>query len=220
MPLKLPMKKITYSKIMLGCLLLNLSGCGALWKTTLPQQSSLDQILVSTAADRAAYLLPSGYQRQVTANLVANLGKTFIRTEHFKTAEELYAIQAVRNSFLSAGVTLVDEAKKADSIIEIATGALSVDNTSSLLGIPSMAIPIPLAGNLQIPEIPFYKKSTNRGLAKFSISVYDARTGKVKGTPFITLGTAKVDSWEVLLFFKFMDNDLQLPNQYESNSFK
>ena len=214
------MKKNTYIPVTIAWLALNLSGCGTLWKTTTPSRTSLDQILVSTAAERAAYLLTSGYQRQAATNLDRNLGKSFIDAKNFKSNDELYALQAIRNRFLSAGVVLVDDVKKADTIIEIATGALSVDNTSSLLGIPAMAIPIPLAGNVQIPEIPFYKKATNRALAKFAISLYDARTGKVKGTPFTTVGTATVDSWEILLFFKFMDNDLQLPNQYEKNRVK
>jgi hypothetical protein len=101
-------------------------------------------------------------------------------------------------------------------VIEVATGALSVDSNNSLVGIPAMAIPIPLAGNVQIPEVPLYKKATHRGLAKFAIGLYDARTGKVKGKPFTALGTATFNDWEVLLFFKFVDNDLQLPQQYES----
>jgi hypothetical protein len=211
------MKKMTPAQIVLLCC--GLSGCGTLWKTTPPSRTSLDQILVSTAAERAAYLLPSSYQKQVNANLPLNLGKCFILAKNFVSSDEQYALQAIRNSFLSVGVVLVDEVSKADTIIEVASGALSVDNTSSLVGIPAMAIPIPLAGNVQIPEIPLYKTVTNRGLAKFAIGLYDARTGKVKGTPFTTIGTAMVDSWEVLLFFKFMDNDLQLPNQYESNAF-
>lgn len=209
------MKKTSYLSVM-AVLVLNLSGCGTLWKTTAPERTSLDQILVSTAAERAAYLLTSGYQHQTAPDLASNLGKSFIDAKNFKNSDELYALQAIRNSFLSAGVVLVDDVKKADTIIEIATGALSVDNTSSLLGIPAMAIPIPLAGNVQIPEIPLYKKATNRALAKFAIGLYDAHTGKVKGTPFTTVGTATADSWEVLLFFKFMDNDLKLPNQYQS----
>ncbi len=213
------MKKTIYFSA-IALLSAGLSGCGTLWKTTAPTRTSLDQVMVSTAADRAAYLLTSGYQRQVKAkSLSQNLGKGFIVAKNFTTTDEQYALQAIRNSFLSAGVVLVDDIKKADTVIEVATGALSVDNTSSLVGIPEMGLPIPLAGTLQIPEVPLYKKASNRALAKFSVSVYDAHSGKVKGTPFTTIGTAKVDSWEVLLFFKFMDNDLQMPNQYESNAF-
>lgn len=213
-------KNICFHAVML-LVFSSLPGCGTLWKITPPSRTSLDQVMVSTAAERAAYLLTSGYQRQIkTKDLAHNLGQSFILAKNFTTTDEQYALQAIRNSFLSAGVVLVDDIKKAVTIIEVATGALSVDNTSSLIGLPAMGIPVPMAGTLQIPEIPLYKKATNRALAKFSISVYDARSGKVKGTPFSTIGTATVDSWEVMLFFKFMDNDLQLPNQYEKSRLK
>lgn len=203
---------------------LSLTGCGTLWKTTLPTQTALDQILLSTAADRAASLMTTDYQGQIVANLGRNLGKTFIDAKNFNTLDaknlsyenQQYALHAIRSRFLDAGVVLVDDPTTADTIIEIAVGALSVDNTHSLVGIPAMALPIPLAGNVSIPEIPLYKKETNRGLAKFAINLRDAHSGKAKGKSFFTVGTAKVDSWEVLLFFKFINNDIQLPKQYQS----
>jgi hypothetical protein len=215
-PVKLQMKKNTYIAVMTVWLVLSLSGCGTLWKTNVPDRSSLDQILISTAAERAAQSLTSDSAGQAVTNLAQSLGKSFIEAKNFKTSDELYALQVIRNSFLAAGVVLVDDVKNAQTVIEVAAGALSVDTSNSLVGIPAMAIPIPLAGNVQIPEMPLYKNATNRGLAKFAIALYDARTGKTKGKPFTAIGTATVDSWEVLLFFKFMTNDLQLPHQYKS----
>lgn len=224
---ELQMRKYTLLPSIMACLIL--TGCGTLWKTTDPIRTSLDQILVSTAAERAAHLLVNDDRGQAIPNLSHHLGKSFIDAKNFKennvtnfkentfkSFDELYALQAIRNSFLAAGVVLVDDIKKADTVIEVATGALSTDTNTSLLGIPAMAIPIPLAGNVQIPEILLYKKASNRGLAKFSISLYDAHTGQVKGKPFTTVGTATFDSWEFLLLFKIIDNDLQLPNEYES----
>lgn len=218
-------KKITFL-----LLVSNLIGCGTMWKTTAPTQTALDQILISTATDRAASLMTTDYQGQVVANLDRSLGKTYIDTQNFTSfnnfnsgdaknispANQQYALHAIRSRFLDAGVVLVDDPKAADTIIEIATGALSVDTTSSLVGLPAMALPIPLAGSVSIPEVPLYKKETNRGLAKFGISLRDAHTGKTKGKSFFTVGTAKVDSWEVLLFFKFINNDIELPKQYQS----
>lgn len=213
-------------------LVLTVTGCGTLWKTTLPTQTALDQMLVSTAADRAANLLVLDSQGQVVTKLGASLGKTFIDAKNFNSADaknlvsidtknfsqenQQYALHAIRRNFADAGVALVDDPKEADTIVEVASGALSVDNTYSLVGIPAMALPIPLAGNVSIPEIPLYKKETNRGLAKFAVSLRDAHTGKTRGKSFFTVGTAKVDSWEVLLFFKFVDNDMELPKQYQS----
>ena len=196
-----------------------LSGCGTVWKNTAPTQTSLDQIMVSTAADRAAASLTSHYQKQINADLPRSLGKSFIVAKNFVTSSELYALQAIRNSFLKEGVILVDDATKADTIIEVANGALSIDNTSQLVGIPAMALPIPLAGNVQIPEVSLYKTVTNRGLSKLSAGFYDAHTGKSKGAPITTIGTATVDNWEAFVFLKFIDNDLQLPEEYEKSYF-
>lgn len=205
-------------KTIVTILMLSVSGCGALWKTTLPNQTALDQILLSTAADRAASLITADQEGRMVPNLGAKLGKTFIETKNFTNENQQYGLHAIRSCFLDAGVVLVNDLKEADTIIEIATGALSVDNTHSLVGIPAMGLPIPFAGTLNIPEVPIYKKETNRGLAKFSVSLRDARTGKRKAKSFFTVGTAKVDSWEILLFFKFIDNDLQLPKEYEKAS--
>ncbi len=210
------MKKNTALTLLISVLAVNLSGCGTLWKTTEPRRTALSQVLVSTAAERAATALTTDNNGQVQSNLASGLGKSFVDAKNFKNSDELYALQAIRDSFLAAGIVLVDDVKKADTIIEVATGALSIDNTSSLVGIPAMALPVPLAGNVQIPEVALYKTTNDRGLAKFSISLRDAHTGKVRIKPFTAVGTAFSKSWEVLLFFKFMENDLQLPQQYDA----
>jgi hypothetical protein len=194
----------------------SLTACGELWKTTLPHQTALDQILLSTAADRAATSIISDKQGKMIANLGAKLGKTFIEAKNFTTEQQQYGLHAIRSRFIDAGVVLVNTAKEADTIVEVAAGALSVDNNHSLVGIPAMGLPIPFAGTLDIPEVPLYKKETNRGLAKFSVSLRDAHTGKAKVKSFFTVGTAKIDSWEILIFFKRIENDLYLPNEYKT----
>lgn len=203
-------------KTLIATILLSLTGCGALWKTTLPTQTALDQILLSTAADRAASLITSDTEGKMVPNLGAKLGKVFIEAKSFAGENQQYALHAIRSRFIDSGVILVNSEKDADTVIEIAPGALSVDNTHSLVGIPAMGLPIPFVGTLNIPEVPLYKKETNRGLAKFSVSLRDAKTGKRKAKSFFTVGTAKVDSWEVMLFLKFIENDLELPKEYQS----
>ncbi|MEY4767494.1 MAG: hypothetical protein RL637_133 [Pseudomonadota bacterium] len=213
-------------KILLSIATLSLTACGTLWKTTLPTQTALDQILLSTAADRAANFTHTQPPAVNALTLDASLGKTFIDTKTLKSEEknprydELYALHAVRSHFLDAGVTLVDESNQADTIVEVSRGALSVDTNTTLVGIPAMGLPIPLAGKLDIPEIPLYKKTSNRGLAKLGINIRDAKTGKSKQHSFFSVGTANFDSWEILLFFKFIDNDLNLPKEYDSLSDK
>ncbi len=203
-------------KATLLCLSLGLTGCGTGWKTTEPERTALDQILLSTAAERAAKRITTDHQGRVIANLDQLLQKTFIDTKNFKSYDREYALHAIQRHFLDAGVSLVDTAKEADTIVEVASGALSVDNAKTLVGLPSMALPIPFAGTMEIPEIALYKEETNRSLAKFAVSFRDARTGRVKNKSFFTMGTAQVKTWTILLLFDIVENDLELPEQYES----
>ncbi len=193
-----------------------LTACGTMWDISRPERTALEQMLLSTATERAASRLTTDYKGNVVANLGQRLKQTYIDTSNLKGYEEKYATHAIRRYFLDAGVNLVDDAKQADTIVEIGAGALSLDKTGSLIGIPSITLPIPLAGELETPEIALYSKETNRALAKFSISLRDAKTGRFKSKSFFTIGTAEVNKTTYMLFFDVVENDLNLPKQYES----
>lgn len=202
-------------------LVLGLTACGTMWKVTKPDRTALEQMLLSTASERAASRLTTNYQGQVVANLGSRLKKTFIETKNFKSYDTEYALHSIRRYFLDAGVELVDDVKQADTIAEVAAGALSVDTTSTIIGIPAMSLPIPFAGIVETDGIPLiYGKKTDRGLAKFSLSLRDAKTGRVKSKSFFTVGTAEVNTTTYFLFFDVIENDLNLPQQYESSSDK
>jgi len=198
-------------------LYLNLTACGTMWKNSQPERTGLEQILLATAAERSASQFSTGIKKnnQSIENMVTHLGKTFLSTENFQSYDKKYALHTIRRYLLDAGISLVDSKKQADTIIEVAAAALSIDTTNFLLGIPQMNVPIPLAGSVTIPEIQLYKKEKNRSIAKFSVSFRDAKTGKLKGHSFVTLGTAEVTNWVVLLFFKFVSNDLAMPETYD-----
>ena len=51
--------------------------------------------------------------------------------------------------------------------VEIRAGALSIDRRESLVGIPSVDIPVPLTQELSTPEIALYKSEAQEGVAKF-----------------------------------------------------
>ena len=77
-------------------------------------------------------------------------------------------------------------------------------------------MPIPFAGQLDMPEIALYKSDKNRSIAKFSVSVRDAKTGAPKSHSFTTVGTAWAKDWTILILFEFSSNDLEMPEEYKS----
>lgn len=201
-------------KIIIPALLVTLTACGTTWHMTAPEQTALDQILLSTAAERAANNISTDATGKIIADWGKRLGKTFINGQDFNYNQH-YALQAIKRYFLDNGVALVDNSKQAMTILEVSVDALSVDNTESFVGIPKIGVPIPLAGQLSLPEIALYKKETNRALAKFALSFRDAKTGKVKVKSIMSIGTAEVEKWRILLGFKITDNDLKLPKEYQ-----
>ncbi len=173
------------------------SGCTTARQTD-PQRTATEQLLISTAADRAA------------ASLALDLGpdrKCFLDATNFEGLDGKYAIAAIRSSLLKKGMRFVADQKQADTIVEIRSGALSIDKHETLVGIPSVDIPIPLAGNFGTPEIALYKSEEQEGIAKFAATAYDAKDGRFLDESTPPLGHSKIDR-QVVLIVSWIEDDV------------
>jgi hypothetical protein len=174
-----------------------LAGCST-DRTTDPQRTATEQLLISAAADRAAQ------------SLALNIGperKAFLDASNFEGLDGKYAIAAIRSSLLKKGNRFVGEKKDADTIIEIRSGALSIDKHTLLVGIPTLDIPIPLAGQLGTPEIALYKSEEQQGIAKFAATAYDAQDGRFLGESAPPLGRSVLKK-RVLLVVSWVEDDV------------
>jgi hypothetical protein len=181
----------------LALLVALLPGCTTARQTD-PQRTATEQLLISTAADRAAN------------SIVLNLGperKAFLDASNFEGIDGKYAIAAIRSSLLKKGTRIVPEKKDADTIVEIRSGALSIDKHQSLVGIPSVDIPIPLAGDFGTPEVALYKSEEQEGVAKFAATAYDAKDGRFLGESTPPLGRSKIKR-QVLLIVSWIEDDV------------
>ena len=174
-----------------------LSGC-VTERETDPPRTATEQLLISTAADRAAesLTLDLGPQR-----------KAFLDATNFEGLDGKYAIAAIRSSLLKKGTRFVGDKKDADTIIEIRAGALSIDKHDMLVGIPSVDIPIPLAGQFGTPEIALYKSEEQEGVAKFAATAYDAKDGRFLGESTPPLGRSQIKK-RVLLVVSWTEDDV------------
>ncbi|MDR2704582.1 MAG: hypothetical protein LBC02_02270, partial [Planctomycetaceae bacterium] len=74
-----------------------------------------------------------------------------------------------------------DKEEDADYIVEIRVGAIGTDRDDMLIGIPAFTIPsIPgtTSSANTIPEIPFIKRTKQRGVAKIALFAYNKHTGR------------------------------------------
>ncbi len=134
---------------------------------TNPARSATEQLLLSTAADRAI----------AATNLPPVQGKkVYVDGTYYDSYDPKYVLGSIRDALSRSGALLVDTASNSDVIVEARCGGLSIDASESLLGIPATGIPIPLAGVVSIPELALYKSSRQRSIAKLALLAYDTRS--------------------------------------------
>ncbi|MBY3756441.1 DUF6655 family protein [Azospirillum formosense] len=101
-------------------------------KESLPSRTATEQLLISSAADNAA--------NRLRLDLPADK-RAFLDTGNFDGTDAKYAASAIKESLLRQGVRLVPDRAAADTIIEIRLGALSVNQSKTVLGIPPSPCP-------------------------------------------------------------------------------
>jgi hypothetical protein len=97
----------------------------------------------------------------------------------------------------------------ADTVVEIRAGALSTNSDDMLIAFPSVALPVPLVGNMKTPEMAFVKRSEDQGVAKLGLAAYDAKTGE--RTPYSpagsTYGYSTNKRWVILSLIEWTESD-------------
>lgn len=174
-----------------------LSACSTARETT-PPRSATEQMLISVAAERAANRLDLGLSAE---------SKVFVDASNMEGYDAKYAIAAIRGRVLRQGGRLVADRAAADTIVEPRAGALSIDEYSTLFGIPSMELPIPLAGPLKTPELALFKKHEFRGVALFASNSHDAKTGAMVQSTSPVRAISHKTRW-VVFFISWTTEDL------------
>ena len=168
-------------------------------RQTEPQRSATEEMLISSAADRAVDELKLDVR-----------GKTvFVDASNYKGLDAEYTVAAVHTQMLKNGARLVAHRKTADLVIEMRNGAQSVDQHEFLIGTPSFSVPIPLTGNaLTIPEIALYSKKQDIGVSKLAVAAYDSR-GDYDASGGPVYGFAHDNHYTVLIFIGWRNNDFR-----------
>ena len=179
-------------------LTLSLGAC-SLVRETEPGRTATEQLLFSTAVDRAADAL--------TLNLTAGT-KVFVDPAFVEGTDSKYLVGTVRDRILRRGGQLVPDRGGADLVVEPRIGALSVDRNATLYGLPALGLPVPLAGDFKTPELALYKRDRQQGVVKLALTAFDAKTGKLVAQGDPVYGFSHSTEWRVLLFFSWDRNDL------------
>jgi len=132
-------------------------------KTTITARAATEQLLLSTATDHAL--------QKVGLEIFAGK-KVFLDATYFDSYDSKYVLGTIRDVISRAGAMLESNMTNSDIIIEARSGALAINDSSSMFGIPAVTVPIPLAGAVQTPELAFYKAEKQRSVAKFALLAF------------------------------------------------
>jgi hypothetical protein len=178
-------------------LALMLAACSTRRETS-PPRTATEQLLISAAADRAADRLNIDLPEH---------SKVFVDSSNIEGLDSKYAIATMRAGLLRRGAALVGDRAAADVIVEIRSGALSVDESKFLLGVPEFQIPVPASDSITFPEIALFKKAERKGVAKFAGVGYDAKDGHLLGVSEPQFGFSHETRYVLLLFFSWERKD-------------
>ena len=156
----------------LGLVLLlgSAAGCVNKQRMTEPIRSVGEQLLFSTAIDRAL--------SELDLEAIGRLKgfKVYLSTVYLQTLDQEYLVGSLRDLLLSSGVLVVDDIAQAQIIVEVRSGANSLDSASVTAGIAEdQALPNPVTGApVALPELAFFKKQNNVSLTKVALVAYHA----------------------------------------------
>ncbi|SMH48423.1 DUF6655 family protein [Azospirillum agricola] len=168
-------------------------------QVTRPARTATEQLLISTAADKAAERL---------AQTLSIQGSVYVDAASVEGYDNKYAVSAIRDALLRRGARILSSRDGADTIVELRVGALSVDSESSLVGIPSINVPLPMTQNATTPEISLFKKELTQGVAKVAATAYDRKTGALVASSGPQYGFSNKAEWVLLLLLRWGSNDL------------
>jgi hypothetical protein len=189
---------LSLSALLVGSLVIG--GC-VVERVTNPARTATEELLISTAADRAAERLAD----QVPVNVKVLLG-----TSSVAAADERYAASAIRDRLLRRGVSLVDDKASADMIIEVRMGALSTDESSIFLGTPQLqlpAVPGVATTGIPLPTLNIFKRTETTAVAKFAATGYDAKTGQLVVATEPQFGYSEKVDWVILFLLSWTNAD-------------
>lgn len=163
-------------------------------------RTGTEQLILSQAADRAT--------SRIVFEDIKDM-RVFVDDSKFNGVDKEYPTAMIRHKVLLAGGLLTDDATKAQIIIEITSGGIGTDQDATIVGLPSMPIPIPTTNStLVTPELSLFSTHVQTASCKLNLNVRDAITGKMVSLHPRLYGNAYADRWSVIMIFEWTSTSL------------
>lgn len=162
------MSKVSFPVALL-CLAVLFTGCSTPEMTN-TKRSAVETLILSDSVDKSL--------RRADLRRFA-FKKAFINPANLAVEDKPYVLGRLAEHLGYQGMSLVDDKKDADFIVDVYCGTLATDHDKFMIGIPSIAVPIPFSGTFQLPEVPFYRNISQKAFCKMRLSVWSAEKPRV-----------------------------------------
>ncbi|MFC1706046.1 DUF6655 family protein [Planctomycetota bacterium] len=194
------------------------NGCvGEIRETTTPRTST-EQLLLTTAAERAIGKFEDA-EKLLRGKSVA------IDDSRFEALEKGYVVSALRHYVSERGALLVpypggDGKAAPDLVLEIRSGALGINDTSWGIGIPALPLPVPQTTlTTTSPPAYLFFRGKQEGWAKLQLWLYNPVTHGLVARSGDLWGHSYYSTWWILFLGPFdFSNDIY-PEDSQTKTF-
>jgi len=182
-------------------------GCTTVTMTQ-PPETATEQLLITTAIDNAVanmtVAIPAGTRIYFDGSFFDGLDRDQ------KVLFPKYAMAAIREKLLQGGALLAEDRQSADMIVEARTGGQSIDHNALFVGIPSFSVPLPPSFvPVATPELAFYKRDRQTGVAKLAIVAYRQDNGAYAASSGSSFGSSNHTETTLLLVIDRITSDIE-----------
>jgi hypothetical protein len=171
---------------LLLCSLLVLLACGCTsTKQSNTPRTATEQLLISNAVDQSLSKVDFRPLRGAAV---------FVEDKHLDCVDKGYIIGSIRHRLMHEQARLVAKPDDAEVVLEVRSGGVGTDASSSYLGIPEITLP----GMLTLPEVKLINRDSQKAVAKIGLVAYDASNKRILGDGGVT--TARADDSNTFVF--------------------
>lgn len=196
------------------------SGCAAT-RTTTTEHTAVEQALLSYTSRKAfssvdfsalsgksvaieRIILPHRYPRQ-------SISQGSGTNPYWHEINPAYLHYLLERELLKAGASVSDKKDSAEISLQLVVDVAAIDDSEFVMGLPSVPIPIPGAGNLQTPEISIFSSKRQTGKVRFSVYGKDNATNKIAFLKKSKASRKYYTRWSMLLLLGWRVTDLGKP---------
>jgi hypothetical protein len=140
-------------------------------------RTATEQLLISNAVDQSLNKI----------DFVPLAGSSvFVEEKYIDCVDKGYIVASIRHKLLQANASLASKIEEADTVMEIRSGGVGTDVTSSYLGVPGFTMP----GMIGIPDIKIINRDSQKAVAKLGIVVYDVKSKQERGDGGMSMAKA------------------------------